>query len=87
MENAAKDPVGVGAEGKREVEEPVEDPGSTGRWEVWAGGAGFPFFTDVGKLVPTEEDAGSDVSEWELWERREREAEMRADAEALDAEE
>jgi len=27
-----------------EVEEPVEDPGSTCRWEVWSGGDGFPFF-------------------------------------------
>jgi len=44
MGGAAKDPVGGGVGGKREVEEPVEDPGSTGRWEVWAGGAGFPLF-------------------------------------------
>ena len=38
--------------------------------------------TDVGKLVPTEEDAGSDVSEWG---RREREAERGAEVEALGA--
>jgi len=39
--------------------------------------------TDVGRLVPTEEDAGSDVSEWELRERREWEAERRAEVEVL----
>ena len=45
--------------------------------------------TDVGRLVPPEEegDAGSEVSEWELRERREREEERRAEAEALGAEE
>jgi len=32
--------------------------------------------TDVGRLVPAEEDAGSEVSEWE---RREREEERRAE--------
>jgi len=29
--------------------------------------------TDVGRLAPTAEDAGSELSEWELWERREKE--------------
>ena len=42
--------------------------------------------TDVGRLVPSEEDAGSEASEWELRERREREEERRADAEELGAE-
>ena len=41
--------------------------------------------TDVGRLVPTEEDAGSEVSEWERRERREREEERRAEAEELGA--
>ena len=36
--------------------------------------------TDVGRLVPTEDDTGSDVSEWE---RSEREAARRAEAEAV----
>jgi len=36
--------------------------------------------TDVGKTVPVvEEGAESEVSEWELWERVEREAEWRAE--------
>ena len=37
--------------------------------------------TDVGRLVPAEEVAGSDVSEWELWESKEREEERRVEAE------
>jgi hypothetical protein len=36
--------------------------------------------TDMGRLVPFEEDAGSEVSEWE---RREREEERRAEAEEM----
>jgi len=39
----------------------------------------------VGRLVPTEEDAGSEASQWELRERREREEERRAEAEELGA--
>jgi len=45
--------------------------------------------TDVGRLVPPlaeEGDAVSEVSEWELRERREREEETEAEAEALGAE-
>jgi ribonuclease HI len=44
--------------------------------------------TDVGKIVPAveEDGAGSEVSEWELRERREREEEREAEAEALGAE-
>ena len=38
--------------------------------------------TDVGRLVTPEEDAGSEVSEQELWEREE---ERRAEAEELGA--
>jgi len=44
--------------------------------------------TDVGRIVPPageEADAGSEVSEWELRERREREDERRVEAEALGA--
>jgi len=43
--------------------------------------------TDVGRLVPTEEDAGNNVLEWQLQQRWEWEAERRAEAEVLDAEE
>jgi len=41
--------------------------------------------TDVGRLVPPleEGDAGSEVSEWELRERRERQEEREGEAEAL----
>jgi len=45
--------------------------------------------TDVGRIVPTVEvdaNAGSDVSEWELRERREREEEREKATEALGAE-
>ena len=45
--------------------------------------------TDVGRLVPPleeEGDAGSEVSEWELRERREREEQREAEAEELGAE-
>ena len=39
--------------------------------------------TDVGRLVPAEEDAGSEVSEWKHKERRELEEKRRAEAEEL----
>ena len=45
--------------------------------------------TDVGRIVPAveveEDDAGSEASEWELRERREREEERVAEAEELGA--
>ena len=41
--------------------------------------------TNVGRLVPAEEGAGSGASEWELRKRREREEERRVEAEELDA--
>jgi len=34
---------------------------------------------DVGRLVPAEEDVGSEAPEWELRERREQEEERRAE--------
>ena len=46
---------------------------------------GFLSTTDVGRLVPAEEDAGSEVPEWELRELREREEERRAEEEKLGA--
>jgi len=36
--------------------------------------------------VPAEDDAGSEASEWELRERREREEERRSEVEELDVE-
>jgi len=44
MKGPTEDPVGGGEEGDQEVQEPVEDPGSTCRWEVQSGGAGFPHY-------------------------------------------
>jgi hypothetical protein len=41
--------------------------------------------TDVGRLVPVEDEAQSEVSEWELQERGEREEERRVEAEELGA--
>ena len=38
VEGPTEDPVGVGAEGDWEVEEPVEDPAPPGRQEVQLGG-------------------------------------------------
>jgi len=42
--------------------------------------------TEIGRLVPAEEDAQSEASEWELREQREREEERGAEAERLGAE-
>jgi len=42
MADAAEDFVGGGAEGNREMEEPVEDQGSFRRSKVQPGGTGFP---------------------------------------------
>jgi len=42
MEDAAEDSVGGGAEGDREIEEPVDGPRSAGRWKMWAGSAELP---------------------------------------------
>ena len=60
-------------------EEPVEDPGH--REAV----LDFLSTTDVGRLVLAEEDPGSEVSEWELRKRWEREEERSAEAEELGA--
>jgi len=46
---------------------------------------GFLSATDVRRLVPAGEDAGSKVSEWGLRERREREEEKRVETEELGA--
>jgi len=83
MEVAAEDSVGRGAEGDREEEEPVEDPGPTCRWEIRAGGAGLPHLNGCRRLVPQLEksDTGGQVSEWELRDRREQEEEREAEAE------
>jgi len=52
------DPLGGGAEGNWEVEEPVEDPGPPGRWAVSAGGAGLPLFDGCGKASATRGSEG-----------------------------
>ena len=74
MEAAAEHPAGGGVEGERKVEELVENPGRPGGREVQPGGVGL-IFTDVGRRVPAEDDAGSEASEWGLRERRERDEE------------
>jgi hypothetical protein len=66
MEGPAEDHVGRGAEGDQEEEAPVHNPRPPCRLEVWPGGTRLPSAADVGRLVPAEEDAGSEVSEWEL---------------------
>ena len=85
MEGPEEYPVGRGAGGDRQVEEPLENPGSACRWAVQSGSSRFPFFYRVGRLVPVEEEVRSEVSEWELRERREPEEERREEAEALGA--
>ena len=88
VEGAIEDPVGGGVEGDWQVEEPVDDPGPTGRWAMQSGGAGLPDATDVGRRVLAEEDAESEEPEWELRERRERrerEEAREAEAEELGA--
>ena len=74
MESAAEHPAGGGVEGERKVEELVENPGRPGGREVQPGGVGL-IFTDAGRRVPAEDDAGSEASEWGLRERRERDEE------------
>jgi len=66
VKGPAEDTVDGGAEGKWEEETPVYDPGPPCRQEVQPGGARFPLPIDVGRLVPAEEDAESEASEWEL---------------------
>jgi len=53
MEAAAEDSVGGGAEGDGEGEEPLDDPGSAGRWEIWAGGARLPLLNGRMKASST----------------------------------
>ena len=72
MEAPAEDPVGGGAEGDWEREEPVDDPGSPRRWEAQSGGARLPLHYGRGKIGSAEEDVGSGASGWELRELRER---------------
>jgi len=49
MEGTAEDPVGRGAGGKREREEPVQDPGSPRRCEVQPGGTRLPLHYGCGE--------------------------------------
>jgi len=61
MEDAAKGAMGRGAKGDGQVEESVEDPGSTRRQEMRTAGAGLPHLNVFGKAgAPLDEDdAGS----------------------------
>ena len=68
------------------MEKPVENPGPTRRQEVQPGGARFPHFNrrwEDSAGCGRRDDAGSEASEWELWERRERGEDREAEAEAL----
>jgi len=58
----------------------VQVSGTPCRREVQPGGTRLPTHYGCGKAGPAEEDAGSEVLEWE---RREREEERRAEAEEL----
>ena len=78
VEAPVEDAVGGRAEEKREEETPVRDPGPRRRGYSQAV-LDFLSATDVGRLVPSEEGAGSDVSGRELRELREREDGRRAD--------
>ena len=53
MEYAAEDSVGRGTEGDWEAEQSVDGPGSAGRREMWAGGAGLPLLHGGGKASAT----------------------------------
>ena len=80
MERPAEGLMGGGAEGDREVEEPVEDLRHPCQWEMQSGDTGLPPYRRCGRLVPSEDDVGSEASEWEpreLRERQEREEERR----------
>jgi len=66
VEGPAENPVGGGAEGNWEGEGPVEDSSPPGRRKVGRAVLGLLPTTDVGRRVPAEEDAVSEVSEAEL---------------------
>ena len=81
VEGPAEDPVGEALE-----ESGGGRAGSRSGTSLPTGGAArryvldFLSTTDVGRLFSAEEDAGSEVSEWERRERREREEEKRLKA-------
>ena len=52
VEGPTEDPVGRGAEGEWEEEEPVQNPGPPCRREVQPGGTGLPFHHGCGKAGP-----------------------------------
>jgi hypothetical protein len=68
------------------MEKPLEGPGLADE-RCSRAVLDFLATTDVGKLAPApaEEDVQSEVSEWELRQRREREEERRVEAEELGA--
>ena len=79
VESSAEDSVGGGVEGDGKGGKPVHDPRPPCRWEMQTGGTRL----HLGRLVPSEEDAGSEASERERWERWEREEERRVQAKEL----
>ena len=69
--------------GRLESRFTIRDPPANGRGSQAV--LDFLSITDVGRLVPTEEDAGSEISEWEREEERRAEAEERGVAGELGA--
>jgi len=68
VEGPTDDSVGVGAEGDREVDEPMEDTGPPAGRRCRRAMIDFLSSTDVGRRVSAENDTVSEVSEAELWE-------------------
>jgi len=74
-------------EESRRAKSQFKDPGPPYRQEGSQAILDFLSTTDVARLVPAEDDTGSEASEWERRERREREEERRVEAEELGARE
>jgi len=85
VEDPAEDPVGRGLGEMWEGEEPVQVRGLLSDGRCSQAVLDFLSTTDVGRLAPTGEDAGSEVSEREIRERREGKEERRTEAEELGA--
>ena len=71
VEDREVDPAGRGAARKCEWGEQLQDPALPCRREAPPGGTRLPLHHGGGMLVPTEEVAGSEGSEWEHQERGE----------------
>jgi len=86
VEGPTENWVGGGAEGDGEAEEPVEDPGPPCRREMQPNSTRLAHRHGCRKESAGLGDAGSEASEWELREGREREEESEEEAEELGAE-